>query len=266
RPSTRLLDVACGSGGPALHLVGLTGCDVVGVELDEDAMAAGNKAAHAAGLEMRARFVQADAGRAPPLRDDSFDAILCIDSINHLPDRASVLADWARLLGPKGRLLFTDPVVVTGLLGSDEIAVRSSIGYFLFVPPGENERLLGEAGLTVLAVEDTTEQLAEVAQRRHDARATHAEAVRQVRETRRSRVASVSSTSSQRSPASAVSPGLSTSQKSRGSSTAKGAGFERATQSRYRAASATVPRACDEAFGVAQRHVNANGTCPPRHV
>jgi len=180
RPSTRLLDVACGSGGPALHLVALTGCDVVGVELYEDAVAAGNKSARVAGLEMRTRFVQADASRALPFDDHSFDAILCVDSINHLPDRASVLADWARLLRPGGRLLFTDPVVVTGVFGSDEIAVRSSIGYFLFVPPGENERLLGEAGLAVLAVEDTTEQLAEVARRRHDARAKHAEAVRQV--------------------------------------------------------------------------------------
>jgi hypothetical protein len=48
------------------------------------------------------------------------------------------------------------------------------------VPPGENERLLTEAGLSVLAVEDTTEQLAAVAQRRHDARAKHAEALGQV--------------------------------------------------------------------------------------
>jgi SAM-dependent methyltransferase len=180
RPSTRLLDVACGSGGPALHLARLTGCDVVGVELYEEAVAAGNESARVAGLERRARFVQADASRALPFDGNSVDAILCIDSINHLPDRPSVLADWARLLRPGGRLLFTDPVVVTGVLGSDEIAVRSSIGYFLFVPPGVNERLLGEARLTVLAVDDSTEQLAEVARRRHDARAKHAEAVRQV--------------------------------------------------------------------------------------
>jgi hypothetical protein len=38
-------------------------------------------------------------------------------------------------------------------------------------PLGDNERLMKEAGLTVLAVEDTTEQLAEIARRRHDARA-----------------------------------------------------------------------------------------------
>src|SRR6266536_6316376 len=51
RPSVRLLDVACGSGGPALHLARLTGCEVVGVELYEDAVASGNRMAREAGLE-----------------------------------------------------------------------------------------------------------------------------------------------------------------------------------------------------------------------
>ncbi len=112
--------------------------------------------AREAGLGGRASFVQADASQPLPFEDGSFDAILCIDAMNHLPDRPGVLSDWARLLRPDGRLLFTDPVTVTGILDSDEIAIRTSIGYFLFVPPGEDERLLAEAGLSVLAVEDTT--------------------------------------------------------------------------------------------------------------
>lgn len=179
-PAARLLDVGCGSGGPALHLARLTGCEVVGVDLYEEAVADGNRAAREAGLETRASFVQADASRALPFDDVSFDAILCVDAINHLPRRDDILGDWARLLRPGGRLVFTDPVTVTGILTSDEIAIRTSIGYFLFVPPGENERLLTEARLSVLAVEDTTEQLAVVAGRRHDARAKHADALGQV--------------------------------------------------------------------------------------
>jgi SAM-dependent methyltransferase len=179
-PSARLLDVACGSGGPALHLARLTGCEVVGVELYEEAVANGNRLAGEAGLDLRASFVQADASRPLPFEGEAFDAILCVDAINHFPGRPGVLADWARVLRPGGRLLFTDPVTVTGMLDSDEIAARTSIGYFLFAPPGENERLLTEAGLNVLTVEDTTEQLAEVARRRHDARAERADAIRQI--------------------------------------------------------------------------------------
>jgi SAM-dependent methyltransferase len=103
-----------------------------------------------------------------------------VDAINHLPDRERVLVDWTRLLKPGGRLLFTDPVTITGSLDSNEIAIRTSIGYFLFVPPGENERLLAAGGLNVLGVEDTTADLAVVARRRGDARSELAPGLRQI--------------------------------------------------------------------------------------
>jgi SAM-dependent methyltransferase len=180
RRSARLLDVGCGSGGPSLRLAQLTACRVAGVELDEAAVAEGIRRARQAGLETRASFLQADASVALPFEDESMDAIVCVDVINHLPNRARVLGDWARLLRPGGRVLFTDPVVITGTLDSEEVAIRTSIGYFLFVPAGENERLLSAAGLTVADVEDTTDQLVRVATRRRDARADHAEDLRRL--------------------------------------------------------------------------------------
>lgn len=84
------------------------------------------------------------------------------------------------MLGPGGRLLFTDPVIITGIIDSNELAIRTSIGYFLFVPLGENERLLAAAGLDVLAVEDGTSDLALVARRRCDARSERALALRRI--------------------------------------------------------------------------------------
>jgi SAM-dependent methyltransferase len=180
RPSTRLLDVGCGSGGPTLHVGRRTGCQVVGVELSEEAVAEAMRLAHEAGLETRSSFLQADASEPLPFEAGSFDALICIDAINHLPDRAGLLADWARVLRSGGRLLFTDPVAITGILDSEELAIRTSIGYFLFVPPGENERLLAAAGLTVVDIEDTTDHLAEIARRRHDARAARAETLREI--------------------------------------------------------------------------------------
>ncbi len=179
-PSRRLLDVGCGSGGPTLHVARRTGCEVVGVELSEEAVAEATRLAREASLETRSSFLQADASEPLPFEDDTFDALICIDVINHLPDRAGVLGLWARVLRPGGRLLFTDPVVITGILDSEELAIRTSIGYFLFVPPGENERLLTAAGVTVVDVEETTDHLAEIARRRHDARAAQAEALRKI--------------------------------------------------------------------------------------
>jgi ubiquinone/menaquinone biosynthesis C-methylase UbiE len=178
--SSRLLEVACGSGGPALHVARSTGCELVGVDVHEDGVANASRLAREAGLDARARFLRADASEELPFDDESFGALLCIDAINHLPDRPRVLRDWTRLLQPGGRMLFTDPITVTGPLGSDEIAIRASIAYFLFVPLGVNERLLHEAGLRVLAVEDATENMAAVAGRWLAARAKRGDALREI--------------------------------------------------------------------------------------
>lgn len=121
-----------------------------------------------------------DASKALPFDAETFDGILCIDAINHLPERASVLSEWARVLKPGGRLLYTDPIVVTGWLSDEEMRIRSSIGFFLFFPLGINEQLLDEAGFDVLAVEDRTENMASMAKRWRGAREKHAADLREI--------------------------------------------------------------------------------------
>jgi SAM-dependent methyltransferase len=167
---TELLEVCCGSGGPALFLGETLGLKVTGLDNSEPGIAAANAAAAEKGMAGRANFLCADAAARLAFDDGSFDAVQCIDAINHLPDRARVLAEWHRVLRPGGILLYTDPVVVTGAVTSEEIALRSSIGFFLFLPPEENERLLEEAGFALLKVEDATEDEALISARRLVAR------------------------------------------------------------------------------------------------
>jgi ubiquinone/menaquinone biosynthesis C-methylase UbiE len=81
-------------------------------------------------LAERSEFRVADATGPLPFSDATFDAVTCIDAINHFPDRPQVIAEWARLLKLGGRLLFTDPITVTGALTNAEItfaALRVSI-------------------------------------------------------------------------------------------------------------------------------------------
>src|SRR6195256_3513054 len=179
-PGKMLLDVACGSGGPVLRIADATGCSVVGVDVHEQAIATANSLAAQRGLSERARFQVADAAAQLSLPDASFDAITCIDAINHLPNRQRVLANWARLLKPGGRLLFTDPITVTGPLTNDEIAVRGSIGFFLFAPLGYDERVIEQSGLLLLIKEDVTGNMAEVAERRRVSRAARAADLREI--------------------------------------------------------------------------------------
>jgi SAM-dependent methyltransferase len=170
RPGSRALDVACGAGGPDLFLARETGAQVVGVDVNAEAVAAATERARREGLASLARFEVADGDGSLPFDDASFDAIVCIDAINHLSGRLQVLRNWRDLLKPGGLLLFTDPIVVTGLLSSEEIAVRASIGYFAFSLREENERLIEAAGLELLGCEDTTVNVARVARRWYLAR------------------------------------------------------------------------------------------------
>ena len=179
-PGRKVLDVACGSGGPALRIAEKTGCSVAGVDLHEDAIATARSLAVQRRLQERTQFLVGDAARDLPFADGEFDAITCIDAINHLPERARVLAEWARMLKPGGRLLFTDPITVTGPLTAEEIAVRSSIGLFLFVPADYDSRLISECGLKLKVREDVTDNMAVLAERRRAARAARSDALREI--------------------------------------------------------------------------------------
>ncbi len=174
--SSNVLEIASGSGGPSLYMAQHMRCRITGIDVNPNGVATANEAAKAQKLDSLVSFVQADASQ-PLLRfeDQSFDALVCIDSINHLRSRLQVLKEWHRVLRQGGRILFTDPITLTGLISSEEVATRSSIGYFLFAPLGENERLIKESGFVLLSKEDSTENVVFLSKRWYDSRSKHRE-------------------------------------------------------------------------------------------
>jgi SAM-dependent methyltransferase len=168
---SRLLDVGSGSGGPALYLSAKTGARVLGVDLLEEGVATAMRLAEERGLGERASFVQIDADGRLPFEDETFDAVLSVDAMCHLPNRLGVLEEWHRVTSQGARVVFTDPTIVTGLVTGAEIAVRSAIGVYVFSVESINEPLLAEAGFELLRQEDLTENMATVAGRWRDARA-----------------------------------------------------------------------------------------------
>jgi SAM-dependent methyltransferase len=165
--TSEVLEVASGSGGPALFMARETGCRVTGVDLHDDAVAAASAAAVAEGSADRARFLRADAREPLPFENDRFDVLLCIDSINHLYERQRVLCDWHRMLKAGGRLLFTDPITVTGMLRREEMLVRrGGMGEFVFTP-------LRAAGFDVVRTEDVTASMAATSAAWREARARY---------------------------------------------------------------------------------------------
>jgi len=172
---TDVLEVGSGSGGPAVYLAAKRECRITGVDVNEHGVRNAAALAVAHGLTERAQFKAVDASKPLPFSNESFDVVLSNDAMCHIANRAAVLRDWYRVLRPGGRVLFTDAMVLTGVVSHDEIATRSSIGFYLFVPPGVNEAMLREAGFVIRGVQDVTANAAEVASRWHDARARHRE-------------------------------------------------------------------------------------------
>ncbi len=169
-PSSNVLEVASGSGGPAMYMARKTGCQVTGFDLNAHGVSIAGHAATSAGVTQRVRFKMGDGNRPLAFADGEFDALLCIDSMNHFPCRLETLKEWRRVLKAGGRAVFTDPVVVTGPVTSEDLAQRSSIGTFVFMSRAVNEELIVKAGFRIVSQLDATENAAVVSRRWREAR------------------------------------------------------------------------------------------------
>jgi len=68
---------------------------------------------------------------------------------------------------------------------NDELALCSSIGLFLFVPPGVNEQLIEASGFRLLKHEDVSANAALVSGRWHESRQRHRDALVEIEEEER---------------------------------------------------------------------------------
>ena len=177
QPEHHVLEVASGSGGPARYLANKVSCRVTGIDANEAGVATAILSVARSEQADRVTFEAADANSPLPFDDNSFDALLCIDSMNHFPDRLKVFQEWRRVLRPGRRAVFTDPVVITGPVTNDELALRSSIGLFVFVPLGVNEQLIEASGFRLLKHEDVSANAALVSERWHESRQRYKDAL-----------------------------------------------------------------------------------------
>jgi ubiquinone/menaquinone biosynthesis C-methylase UbiE len=166
-----VLELGCGSGGYALNLAMTYGCRIVGLDVNREGIRTANALAEQTKLNSLCRFEHGDISQKLPFANDGFDAIFANDVLCHISGRHSVLCECFRILKPNGRLLFSDALIVGGMLSHEEIATRSSIGYYLFSPPGENEKLIEHARFHLVRTTDTTAAAASISKRWYEARA-----------------------------------------------------------------------------------------------
>lgn len=100
-PRGRLLDVGAGSGALAARLQQLgfavAACDLFPGQFQ------------AAGIP----FTVANVSQSLPYPDGSFDAITCLETVEHLEDQFRFARECARVLAPGGRLLITTPNILS---------------------------------------------------------------------------------------------------------------------------------------------------------
>ena len=126
-PGDRVLDAGCGPGFYATELlrdVGSTG-SVVGVDRSAEMLAA---ARHRTEGLANLTFLEGDV-TALPVDDAAFDAALCVQVLEYVPDTGAALTELHRALAPGGRLVVWDvDWSTTSLHSGDEARTQRVLG------------------------------------------------------------------------------------------------------------------------------------------
>jgi ubiquinone/menaquinone biosynthesis C-methylase UbiE len=145
RPGARLVDLACGAGGPGRWVAQRAGAILLGVDLSRVGIGVAATRVSPESL-LHGAFAVGSVDRLP-VADRCMAGAMSLDSLQYVPDKRATFSEVARVLRPGGRLAFTafevDPARVRDVpvLGTDPVSDYST--------------LLRDAGFTVDTYEET---------------------------------------------------------------------------------------------------------------
>jgi 2-polyprenyl-6-hydroxyphenyl methylase/3-demethylubiquinone-9 3-methyltransferase len=146
-----VLDLGC-AGGFMAEALDDRGAAVTGIDPAAEAVAAAR--AHAEGTGRNIRY-DTGVGEALPYPDASFDAVVCVDVLEHVQDLDQVLAEVTRVLKPGGLFLYDtinrNPIaqLVTVTMAEDVLGLlpKGTHDPAMFIKPAELTRAMQGAGL-----------------------------------------------------------------------------------------------------------------------
>lgn len=161
-PGNRVLDVGCGTGGPACYLASEHGVHVVGITTSDVGVQQGRIRAQAEGVADLVTFDNRD-GMANGFPDDSFDRVWVLESSHLMRDRDALIRECARVVRPGGRISLCDimlrrpmPFLEVRRLHKEFSLLRDVFGDARMEAMDHYTELFDAAGLTVDVAEDLT--------------------------------------------------------------------------------------------------------------
>ena len=152
--SARVLDVGCG-GGILAEAMARAGRRVLGIDLSQACLDVAHMHAVESRVELDYRAVSAeDLAREHPAE---FDAVTCMELLEHVPDPEAMLASLAALVRPGGDVIVSTlnrhpRAFAVAIIGAEYIArvlPRGTHDYLKFIRPSELARWGRAAGLDI---------------------------------------------------------------------------------------------------------------------
>jgi SAM-dependent methyltransferase len=165
-PGASVLDVCCGTAGPGSLIARESGCDYLGVDFSESAIAL---------ARARAGDLSFLVGRVPPLPAGPFDVVLLLEAMLAFADKEPLVHAVAAALRPGGRFAFT--LEEGAPLTAAERAAMPDADTVWLTPLYDLVGSLERAGLEVAWIEDLSRAHRAQAQALADAFAADAAAI-----------------------------------------------------------------------------------------
>ena len=156
-PSTKVLDVCCGMGGPSRYLAQNYGCHVTGIDITEKRIQAAIRFAKLVKLD---HLVDFQVGNALdiPFPNQSFDVVIGQDAWWHVPDKDRLLGECARVLKAGGIIAFSDMLKRKALTPTEVAFLTEEMAAAPMITLDDYNAFLANAGFTLLEREDLSDQ------------------------------------------------------------------------------------------------------------